>query len=456
MNIQKKVLLTAKIGQVILVLECNRLYQNDKEYSKIGAYMMDQNSLTAQVSSTQHGVVIIGAGLAGWHVIDAIRSKDKDVPITLITADSGDRYHKPMLTMAISQNKLAADLVRATGADAAQTANVTLLADTQVSDIDADTQQVHLVSATRSDPASIDYATLGYDKLVLAMGAHPIFPKSLPEDLVWHVNHIERFGQLQEKLGSGSQRVAIVGAGMVGTEIAEDLLKAGHKVTLLDLNDAPLAQMLPTKATARIAKAIESQGIQFLGGYQVTSVSRNDDDTLTLSYEPLKNDSESIEKQPTSLIVDHVIASTGLIVDDKLPAAAGIEFDRRTGIVVDASTLQAQSSLGESKQAQSHPIYAIGDCMSIDGVACRYVAPLRAQAATIADDILGLTHNGYEHKPPMIRLKNKAISVMVVGTPHASGNWQITTESENELVMTLLNDSQEVSATVTIKAPVVV
>ena len=53
------------------------------------------------------GIVIIGAGLAGWHVIDAIRAKDKDVSITLITTDNGDRYHKPMLTMAISQNKQA-------------------------------------------------------------------------------------------------------------------------------------------------------------------------------------------------------------------------------------------------------------------------------------------------------------------------------------------------------------
>lgn len=212
---------------------------------------------------SNNGIVIIGAGLAGWHVIDAIRAKDKDIPITLVTADSGDRYHKPMLTMAISQKKSAADLVRATGVDAAEAANVKLLANTQVTDVDTTTQQLQLISALRSDPVYTNYATIGYDKLVLAMGAHPIFPKSLPEDLVWHVNHIERFGQLQEKLATGSQHVAIVGAGMVGTEIAEDLLKAGHQVTLIDLNDAPLSQMLPPKATSRIAQAVNSQGLTF-------------------------------------------------------------------------------------------------------------------------------------------------------------------------------------------------
>ena len=398
-------------------------------------------------SSTSHGVVIIGAGLAGWHVIDAIRAKDKDIPITLITADNGDRYHKPMLTMAISQNKQAADLVRATGEDAAAAAGVTLLANTSVTDIDAANQQLQLISALRSDPANTNYATIRYDKLVLAMGAQPIFPKSLPQELVWHVNHIERFAQLQEKLATGAQRVAIIGAGMVGTEIAEDLLKAGHEVTLIDLNNAPLSQMLPAKATARIAKAIESQGIRFLGGCLVSDVTRNDDGSLQVSYAPLALANENQETQTTQTItVDHVIASTGLTVDGKLPAAAGIEFDSRTGIVVDAPTLRTKTA----------HIYAIGDCMSINGVACRYVAPLRAQAATIADDILGIEHGGYDHKPPMIRLKNKAISVMVTGVPRAEGNWQVKTESADELVMELLDEQNALSAVVTIKAPATV
>ncbi|WP_372861765.1 FAD-dependent oxidoreductase [Psychrobacter sp.] len=395
---------------------------------------------------SNNGIVIIGAGLAGWHVIDAIRAKDKDIPITLITADSGDRYHKPMLTMAISQKKSAADLVRATGVDAAEAANIKLLANTQVTDVDASTQELQLVSALRSDPVYTNYATIGYDKLVLAMGAHPIFPKSLPEDLVWHVNHIERFGQLQEKLATGSQHVAIVGAGMVGTEIAEDLLKAGHQVTLIDLNDAPLSQMLPPQATSRIAQAVNSQGINFLGGYQVSAITRISDGKLQVSYEALASATDSSTAEPIEpLMVDHVIASTGLTVDDKLPTAAGVDFDRRTGIVVDAPTLRTSTA----------NIYAIGDCMSIDGVPCRYVAPLRAQAATIADDVLGLDHNGYDHKPPMIRLKNKAISVMVTGVPKATGNWQVKIESDEELVMDLLNDGDEVSATVTIKSPVV-
>ena len=220
----------------------------------------------------QYGVVVVGAGLAGWGVVDAIRAKDSDIPITLITTDNADRYHKPMLTMAISQNKSAADLIRATGEDAAKAANITLLAQTEVTDIDAKAQTVRIAatSTTGADTKAAD--SLGYDYLVLAMGAHPIFPPALPKDKVWHVNHIERFSQLQAALAQGRQHVAIVGAGMVGTEIAEDLLKAGHQISLMDLNSAPLAQMLPAAATRRILQAVESQGINFIGECRVTGV----------------------------------------------------------------------------------------------------------------------------------------------------------------------------------------
>lgn len=423
---------------------------------------LSADNMAAPSTSTpnaRHGIVIVGAGLAGWGVIDAIRTKDEEVAITLITSDNGDRYHKPMLTMAISQNKTPADLVRATGAEAAATANITLMTQTRVANINTADKQLTVtgdntgenIGENIGENAATNERTIGYDSLVLAMGAHPAFPKSLPEDIVWHVNHIERFGQLQSELSRGPQKIAIVGAGMVGTEIAEDLLKAGHDITLIDLNDAPLAQLLPTQATTRIREAIRSQGIQFLGGCKVDSVTPLDNGQFEVTYSGLEsqeNIQSSNEGSPNNsgkFVVDHVIASTGLLVDAKLPESAGIAFDRRSGIVVDEQTLQTNQA----------DVYAIGDCMSIGGVPCRYVAPLRAQAATIADAILGHEHGGYSHKPPMIRLKNKAISVMVTGVPDACGNWQSVTDTADELVMQQHDSAGAVKATVTVKSPLV-
>lgn len=404
----------------------------------------DQVITDTQASTDPNaGVVIIGAGLAGWGVVDAIRAKDSEIAITLITADNGDRYHKPMLTMAISQNKTPDDLIRAKGDEAAQSANITLIAQHKVTQIDSTNKRLSLQSLGSIDNDDSNQA-LSYDSLVLAMGAHPAFPKSLPEELVWHVNHIERFGELQAQLASGPQKLAIIGAGMVGTEIAEDLLKAGHEIYLVDLNSAPLAQMLPEPATSRIRQAILSQGIQFLGDCMVTSIAKQDNGQIAISYRHTEGEGQQDSLQ--TLTVDHVIVSTGLMVDPHLPESAGIDYDRRTGIVVDERTLQT-----------SQPdIYAIGDCMSIGGIPCRYVAPLRAQATTIAEAILAKEPSdlvGYTHKPPMIRLKNKAISVMTTGTPMGNGHWQIQSESEQALVMEQLDASGDIIATLTVKSP---
>ena len=93
-------------------------------------------------------------------------------------------------------------------------------------------------------------------------------------------------------------------------------------------------------------------------------VVRNEDDRLEVSYEPLEN----VQRQANTMTVDHVIASTGLVVDDKLPAAAECLVNPRTGIVVDAPTLRTNAN----------NVYAIGDCMSIDGVACRYAGTAKS------------------------------------------------------------------------------
>lgn len=389
-------------------------------------------------------VVVIGAGLAGWAVADALRAKDETVGITLITADNGDRYHKPMLSAAFSQNKTAKDLIRATGTEASEKANIRLLSQTKVHAIDSQSQTV---KTNKGDVA--------YGNLVLAMGATPAIPpcfKQLPEQDIWHINDIDSFHNIQQALAqndaqNSTKHIAVIGAGMVGTEIAEDLTKAGHQVTLLDMNDAPLAMMLPSVATDKIKQALGSQGIEFLGRSRVDAVEQNSEGGYTLTVANCDNG----EQQEIS--VDHVLISTGLKVDPTLPTTAGIHTDSALGIAVDEGSLQTQVA----------HIYAIGDCMSIGGMACRYVAPLRAQAASIADHILGQNnpdyeHQAYQHKPSMIRLKNKSISVSATGMPRADeshGKWRVKDESETDTLRTLeleqVNNAGEIVATVTLK-----
>lgn len=369
------------------------------------------------------GVVIIGAGLAGWSVVDAIRALDNDIAITLITADSGDRYHKPMLSVAISQGKTLSDLVRTTGDQAAKISGIHLLAYTYVTHIDSQTSSVH---TTRGN--------IGYRHLVLAIGASPAYPPSIDRDKAWHVNNLDRFTQLQARLDA-PKHIAIVGAGMIGVEMTEDLVKAGHRVSLIDMQRYPMSALLPQLAGERILDALMGIGVAWHGECGVTDV-----DVSTDGY-VLNLDHADGEGVASTLVADEIIVATGLVIDERLPVRAGVTYNRQTGIAVNPQTLQT---------SQPH-IYALGDCISIDGIPCRYVAPHRAQANAIAHEILALPHTGYIHKPPMIRLKNKTISVTANGNPKGAGDWRIVSDDGGELVIEMLESEQSV-AKATIKA----
>ena len=82
--------------------------------------------------SQELGVVVVGAGLAGWSAVEAIREEDTEIPITLISACSADRYHKPELSVALSRGLTAKKLIRESAQDAAKRLRVGLIKHTFV------------------------------------------------------------------------------------------------------------------------------------------------------------------------------------------------------------------------------------------------------------------------------------------------------------------------------------
>ena len=64
--------------------------------------------MTTTLVSSQHPVVVIGAGLAGWTTVREFRKLDAATPVLLITADSGDFYAKPSLSNVFAQGRTPA------------------------------------------------------------------------------------------------------------------------------------------------------------------------------------------------------------------------------------------------------------------------------------------------------------------------------------------------------------
>ena len=347
------------------------------------------------------GIVVVGAGIAGWSTVEALRTLDTTVPITVVTACNGDVYHKPELSVAISRGADKAELVREDGHEAAKRLGVQLMAETFAVGLSAKLRQL------RTTRGSVNYT-----KLVLAQGAKPVLPAQLPPSQCWRVNDLAVWSGLQQALAKGKQSVAIVGAGMIGCELAEDFARTGHKVTLLDRNSSPLAGLLPEQAASRLVASLDDLGVTYCGGVDVANVTELESGKRIIELEI----GHSIE-------VDHVVAAIGLVTDNRLALEAGLDFNR--GLAVDSQTLRT---------SDPH-IYALGDCISIDGMSCRFIEPIKHQAQTIAHAVLGHDTVEYDHNAPVIRLKTRAMPVVLHGQPSATGVWRTIRDTPEELVM---------------------
>ncbi|RTY58901.1 rubredoxin [Pseudomonas veronii] len=356
----------------------------------------------APVSPTQKpGIVVVGAGLAGWAAVEAVRALDAETPITLISACVGNLYHKPELSVALSRGITAEAIVRETAKNAAKRLGVKLYTETFVVGL-----------ATGSHELRTTRGPLKYTKLILAQGAKPILPPELPPHLCWRVNDLAGWSGLQAQLAREPQRVAIVGAGMIGCEMAEDFAKAGHKVTLIDRQSLPLGGLLPAQAAERLKANQAKCGIYYIGGVQVEKIT-----DLGAGVKSITTTCGVVVE------VDHVVAAIGLATESRLARIAGLEFER--GIKVNPATLQTSSP----------DVFALGDCVSLDGMACRFIEPIAKQARVIAHVALGIPGDAYVHAQPIIRLKTRSLPIEIHGSPCQEGEWVVVEEDVNYLVM---------------------
>ena len=354
-------------------------------YVAIAAQPAARRSLAGvspRASARRHaGTVIVGAGRAGWQIAEALRARDRDVPITLVTSCNGDVYDKPLLSVALSRRIAPEKLAKETGCEAATRLNVKLLAHTHA---------VRVTPASRQLRTS--RGTLRYQHLVLAHGAEARALPLLPKALCWRINHLQTYAKFRNALGGAPQRIAVVGAGLIGSELANDLALAGHRITLLDVADRPLAGCLSGAQSAQLLDAWSALAIRFVGGVQVTEVTRS----------AAGDGSGNVVKQITAadgrvFEVDHIVLAAGLQTPNRLARSAGLAWNN--GIDVQPGTL-ATSVAG---------IHALGDCIAIDGQVSRYIEPIGRQAQTLADSILGRAATLFHAGTVPLRIKTTSL-----------------------------------------------
>ena len=346
-------------------------------------------------------IIIIGAGMAGYTAARELRKLDKTIALTVITADDGGFYSKPMLSNAYAQNKLPAQLITQSAAQLATQIGATILTSTRVENIDP-------AAKTLTTSAGM----LEYDKLIFAIGAHPI---RLPlegdgADQVMSVNHVEDYALFRQQLDAteaGRQaRVTILGAGLIGCEFADDLAGGGHAVTLVDPNALPLAALAAPALSEGLLAALTERGVDLRLSTTASRVDRAGNAlNITLA------NGERIE-------TDILLSAVGLRPSTTLAKASCLAVNR--GIVVDAYG-----------QTSAPDIYALGDCAEYteaDGATriMPYIAPLMNAARAIARTLTG-TPTAIDLKPSAVIVKTPSYPLALIPPAQkslANGTWE--------------------------------
>lgn len=302
----------------------------------------------------QADITIIGAGHAGYQLVKEIRKLTADLSVLLLCADSGDYYSKPLLSNGFSKGKTAETLVQKTAAEMATEYQIQIQPHCLVHDIDTEQKLLHTSSGE-----------IRYQQLVLATGASALTPP-LPAAALAISQPINDLADYQQFLqrSAGKQQICILGAGLVGIEYANDLASAGFAVSVVALEQQPLAQLMPAPLGEKLAQALIQLGVKFYWGSPIAAAkSGGDCCELTLS-------------DGRTFTTELILSAIGLKPNIDLAKKAGLNCGK--GIQVDQ---YLRSNIAN--------IYAVGDCAEICQQVLMYITPINWSAKALAATLCG-------------------------------------------------------------------
>ncbi|ADG79345.1 FAD-dependent pyridine nucleotide-disulfide oxidoreductase OS=Tsukamurella paurometabola (strain ATCC 8368 / DSM / CCUG 35730 / CIP 100753 / JCM 10117 /KCTC 9821 / NBRC 16120 / NCIMB 702349 / NCTC 13040) OX=521096 GN=Tpau_2747 PE=4 SV=1 [Tsukamurella paurometabola] len=276
------------------------------------------------------GVVIVGTGVAGATAALALRSGGYDGAITLV----GREPHLPYRRPTLSKDVLLAgmEVEKALLKPAAHWDEAGISIRTSVSATGGDTA-AHTLELS-------DGSTLGYRSLVLATGGTPRHLAGLePGPRVKYLREFADALALRDELGRAGS-VIVLGAGLIGSEVASAAAKLGVKVTVVEPAPLPLARVVPPAVGERLGALQRGAGVELLLGVRPGEIGI-DPEQVAVSL-PGRG----------VLVADLLVVAVGSSADTGLAERLALRVD--DGIVVD-----------ERYRSSAEDVYAIGDCARV-------------------------------------------------------------------------------------------
>jgi len=258
--------------------------------------------------------LIIGNGVAAVGAIEAIRSVDRENPITLISAEPHRVYGRPLISSLLS-GKIREKDVYYRPEDFYESNKVNALLGKTVAEIRTGTRQVVLESGE----------VIAFDKLLIATGGVPFIPpiegRHGPDVYVFTtLDDARKLDSLIDKV----KEIVVLGGGLIGLKAAESLHDRGVKITVVELADRILSAAFDSEAGGIIAGRLAEVGINLLLNNTVKEIVR----TKKRVKKVVLNDGSSIP-------CDAVVIAIGVVPNKVLAEKAGIKVNR--GIVTDSS-----------------------------------------------------------------------------------------------------------------------
>lgn len=292
---------------------------------------------------------MIGAGLAGLRTAERLRHRGYRGRIVLLGAERHLPYDRPPLSKQVLRGEGGEPWLRSAADYAGLDADIRLSFRVQ----ELDTER-HMIRSRD--------AWLPYDVLVIATGASP---RRIPGMNGRALRTLDDATELRAALGPGGPgtRLAIVGAGLIGCEVAASARSMGVTVDLIDVLAGPLVRVVGAQVCERVADLHRAHGVRLHMGTAATRAGAGGAaDGLALA-------------DGTVLTADVVLEAIGAVPETGWLASSQLRLD--DGVVCDAAGLAADG------------VYAVGDVARWAGRRSEHWTNAGEQADRVAAAILG-------------------------------------------------------------------
>ena len=343
-------------------------------------------------------VVVVGASLAGSRTAEALRAGGYDGRLTLIGAEEHVPYDRPPLSKQLLAGTKSADDIKLHRDGVLDGLDLDLRLGRQATDLDLSAREVVLHGGDR----------VPFDALVLATGSTPRLIPGTPDLRGLHVlRTLDDAVALRTEMEAGP-RVAVVGGGFIGAEVAATARGRGLEVTVIEALPVPLARGLGPQLGATCGDLHVDHGVDLRLGVGVAGFEGNGRvEAVTLS------DGSRVD-------ADLVVVGIGVIPQTAWLESSGLEL--RDGIVCDA-TLQAVGAPG---------VYAAGDVARWPNGAfdeemrVEHWTNAADQGAAVAANLLAGPGAAVPFEPvPYVWSDQYDTKIQIVGRPSAGDDVQV-------------------------------